>query len=189
LILILGIVAVVLGGCGGSDSTARSSTASAKSPPDETKEYPSLKGPARQFLLPRGTPASVTFGREASTAEREQANGVIHAWMRARAAKDFAEECRYFSKKYVKALVKEDAQIITRGRVTTCPGALHYFGPMASGDFKNDLTGPIDSLRVGEGHGYALYHGRDGNDWSLGVDREAGKWWVGIAAPSKDEEE
>jgi hypothetical protein len=108
--------------------------------------------------------------------------------MRARAARAFVEECRYFSKKYIQALVVKDAQIITRGRVRTCPGALHYFGPMASGDFKNDLTGPIDSLRIGEGHGYALYHGRDGNDWSLGVERENGKWWVAIAAPAKTQE-
>jgi hypothetical protein len=188
LILIIVVLVVAAAGCGGVDSTVRSSTASDKASADETKQYPWLKGPARQFLLPKETPAAVTFGREASTAEREQANGVIHAWMRARAARDFGVECRYFSKKYIKALVVKDAEIITRGRVRTCPGALHFFGPAASGDFKNNLTGPISSLRAGEGHGYALYHGRDGNDWFLGVDRENGKWWVAIAAPSKTEE-
>jgi hypothetical protein len=187
LILVLGALVAAAVGCGGGGSTAGSAAADTHAA-KEPEPYPLLKGPAREFILPKATPAAVSFGREASAPEREQANHVIHAWMRARAAKDFVVECRYFSKKYIKALVVKDAQIITRGRVRTCPGALAYFGPMASGDFANNLTGPIDSLRVGEGHGYALYHGRDGNDWFLGVDREDGKWWVAIAAPAKTEE-
>jgi hypothetical protein len=127
------------------------------------------------------------FGREASDVERAQASRVIEAWMRARAVKDWAEDCRYFSRRYIRALVVEDAMKVSKGKVQTCPQALAYFGPQASGDYKNTLSGPIDSLRVQKGQGYALYHGRDGHDWMIPMGKEDGKWWVAIAAPIKGE--
>ena len=145
--------------------------------------YPWLKGPSREFLVRGGDNAVQTFGGEATKAEREQASQVIAAYLRARAAKDFETECRYFSHHYIERLVGRDAMIVTDGRVTTCPGALDYFGSAASSDFKNTLDGPIDSLRIHKGRGWAQYHGNDGRDWVVPVDKEDGKWLVSIAAP------
>jgi hypothetical protein len=142
-----------------------------------------VKGPAREFLVIDGDNAVPTFGREATQAEREQASRVIEAWMHARAVTDWEKDCSYFSRQYVRALVAEDATKVTNGRVKTCPQALAYFGEAASGDYKNEMTGPIDSLRVTEGRGFALYHGRGGRDWSLPVDLENGRWLVSLAAP------
>lgn len=174
--LLLGLAAsVVLVGCGGGSDGSGETTAE--------RFYPWLKGPSREFLKPGGDNAVQTYGREASKAEREQASRVIAAYMRARAARDFETECRYFSRNYIESLVDRDATKVTKGRVTTCPGALDYFGPAASSDFKNTLDGPIDSLRIQEGHGWAQYHGSDGRDWVVPVDKEDGKWLVGIAAP------
>ena len=177
LVLALLCAAVAVVGCGGSDgsTTEGSSTVS-----DPLAGYP--KGPTREFIVPGGDNVVQTFGREATKAEREQASDVITGWMRARAAKNWEKDCSYFSRKYAKALT-EDANNVTDGKVKSCPEALAYFGPEASGDFKNTLTGPIDSLRVGEGHGYAQYHGRGGEDWIIPVDLENGKWLVAIAAP------
>lgn len=177
LVLLLGF-GYLLGliGCGGgSDGGTQAAS--------EERLYPSLTGPAREFLVRNGDNAAPTFGREATKAERDQASQVIEAWMRARAATDWKKDCSYFSRQYVRALVAEDATKITNGRVKTCPQALAYFGEAASGDYKNTMSGPIGSLRIGEGHGYALWHGSDGRDWTLPVNQENGRWLVALAAP------
>jgi hypothetical protein len=181
LLLLLGLAACGLGavaGCGGAEATGEPETAA-----KQERLYPWLEGPSREFLIRGGDNAIQTFGREATKAEREQASEVIQAWMKARAAQDWAKDCSYFSRKYIRILVAEDAVQVSKGRVKNCPQALAYFGHLASGTYKDNLTGPIDSLRVGEGHGYAQYHGNDGRDWVISVDREKGKWWVSIAAP------
>jgi hypothetical protein len=138
-------------------------------------------------------------GREGSDAERGQASAVIERWMQARAAKHFTEECRYFARRYVEELVTDDAERVSGGRVKTCPRALAYFGSSASGDFKNTLTGPIDSLRVPEpGYpgrdpnpaspdlGFAQYHGKGGINYAIPMYREGGRWWVAAAAPVQE---
>jgi hypothetical protein len=171
----LTLLVVALSGCGSSSSSEAART--------EPRLYPWLKGPTRQFLILNGDNAVQTFGREATKAEREQASRVILAWMKARAAQDWEKDCSYFSRAYIHSLVATDARRVTNGRVKNCPQALEYFGHKASGSYKNNLAGPIDSLRVGEGHGYAQYHGNDGHDWVISVNREDGKWWVSIASP------
>jgi hypothetical protein len=172
---------LILIACGGSEESGKSETVAQK------RFYPAVKGPSREFLVRDGDNAVPMFGREATKTERDQASRVVEAWMRARAATDWAKDCTYFSRRYVKALVAEDATKITNGRVKTCPQALAYFGEAASGDYENNMTGPIDSLRIKEGHGYALYHGRDGRDWTLPMDRENGRWLVALAAPIERE--
>jgi hypothetical protein len=178
LLLGLGILLGMLGCGGGSDEGTQTTS---------ERLYPLVEGPARGFLVRDGDNAVPTFGHEATNAEREQASRVIEAWMRARAATDWKKDCSYFSRLYIRTLVAEDATKITNGRVKTCPQALAYFGEAASGDYKNMMQGPIDSLRIGRGHGYALYHGRDGHDWSLPVDRENGRWLVSQASPIERE--
>lgn len=171
------LVLLLASGCGSGDSSTVADTAAAP------RLYPWLKGPSREFLIRNGDNVVQTFGREATKAEREQASEVIQAWMKARAAQNWAKDCSYFSRKYVHNLITTDAVVVSHGKVKNCAQGLAYFGHQASGSYKNNLTGPIDSLRVGEGHGYAQYHGNDGHDWIIAVDREDGKWLVGIASP------
>jgi len=181
LLLLVGLLACSIGavaGCGGGEATGETETTA-----QQERLYPWLKGPSRQFLIRGGDNAIQTFGREATKAEREQASRTIAAWMKARAAQAWAKDCSYLSRKYIRTLVAEDAVNVSHGKVKNCPQALAYFGHLASTSYKNNLSGPIDSLRVGEGHGYAQYHGNDGHDWVISVDRERGRWWVGIAAP------
>jgi len=169
------VLAVAASGCGGSGA---STTEDSRTVSDPLAEYP--EGPTREFIVPGGDNAVQTFGREATLAERKQASRVIHKWMRARAAQDWKKDCSYFSRRYAKELTA-DAHEVSEGQVKSCPAALAYFGHVASGDYKNNLSGPIDSLRVGDGHGYAQYHGRDGKDWVIAVEREDGRWKVSIA--------
>lgn len=188
--LALIILAALAPGCGGGDSGG-------SSPSDPFAGYP--KGPTREFIVPGGDNAVPEYGREATPVEREQASAVIEKWMRTRAAKDFAAECRYFSRGFIKGFVQGDAERASEGRVKTCPQALDYFGSRASGDFKNTLTGPVDSLRVPDPEpagdhtnppgqavveqGFAQYHGKGGVDYQIPMNRERGRWWVAAAAP------
>jgi len=144
--------------------------------------FPRVKGPAREFLIKGGDNIVQNFGPEASVAEREQASRVIHAWMRARVARDWAQDCKYLSRVYVRRMVK-DAHSVSGGKAKNCPQALAYFGENASGDLVNTLTGPIDSLVTRRHVGYAQWHGIKGIDWVLPMREEGGKWLVDIAAP------
>jgi hypothetical protein len=173
-------------GCGGGESSTVGETAR------KGREYPWLKGPSREFLVPGGDNVVQTFGNEATPGEREQASRVLALWMRARAAQDWKKDCSYFSRAYKHSLVAKDATRVTHGKVKTCPQALEYFGHLASGSYENNFTGDIDSLRVGEVEkvggnellpAYAQYHGTDGKDWVIPLQREDGVWKIAIATP------
>lgn len=182
LVLALALVA----GCGSGDSSTVAETV-------KSRPYPWLKGPSREFLVPGGDNVVQTFGEEATAKERQRAFRVIAAWMKARAVQDWKTDCSYFSHAYKHSLVTTDARQVTNGKVTTCPAALAYFGHLASGSYKNNLTGPIDSLRVGESlelvegrhvlGAYAQYHGNDGRDWVIPLEREGDEWKIAKAAP------
>ncbi len=173
----LTLLMLLLAGCGsGGDATTGSGEG------EDARYYPWLKGPTREFLVPEGDNVVQTFGDEATAAEREQASRVIHAWMKARAAKDWEKDCSYMSRIY-RRILTVDAHGVTDGKVKSCPEALAYFGSAASGNFVNNLAGPIDSLRVKGKQGFAQYHGNDGRDWVVPMDKENGKWKVRTAAP------
>jgi hypothetical protein len=182
LVLALTVAAI---GCGGDSSTG----ADVEETAGEGRLYPWVTGTAREFLVPGGDNLVQTFGKEASDAEREEASRVVHAWMKARVAEDWVTDCKYLSRYYVKALLL-DVGGVTNGRVKTCPGALKYFGDAASGSSGNTLTGPIDSFRIKtpdetetEWEAFAQWHGPNGRDWVLPLEREEGTWKVGIAGP------
>jgi hypothetical protein len=175
-ILWLLVLVISGGGCssGGSSSTEHRSAA--------LEDYP--KGPTREFIIPGGNNRVQVYGREATTAERRKASALLHRWMRAREARDFETDCKYLSRRLIKGIVA-DAESATRGRVETCAATLAYLGPTASGDYKNTLGNlPIVSFRVGSGFGYAQYHGLDGNDWIVPMNRERGRWLVGLPSPA-----
>lgn len=179
------LLAIAFGalGCGEDASTGAGSKETAE------REYPWVTGAAREFLIPGGDNLVQTFGEEASTAEREEASKVIHAWMKARVAEEWATDCGYLARDYARALVL-DAHQVSGGKATNCPQALEYFGDNASGTSGNTLTGPIDSLRVKgpedtetEWEAIAQWHGPHGIDWVLPLEREEGTWKVTIASP------
>jgi hypothetical protein len=172
---------MALGGCGSGSGDPTQAAGS------ESRFYPWIKGPTRQFLEPEGDNIVQTFGQEGTKAEREQASETIHAWLRARAVQDWKKDCSYFSRAYQKNLTV-DAHGVTHGKVKNCPQALAYFKHEASGDYVDNLRGPIISLRVGTSDNqpnlaYAQYHGTDGKDWIVTLEKEGGAWKVSIATP------
>jgi hypothetical protein len=174
------VALIVAAGCGssGSDPTGSSGT---KEETVDWSIYPS--GPARQFIVPGKDNAVPTFGWEATPAERKEVTALVAAWMRARAAKDLGKDCSYLSRKY-SAYITRDARGVSDGKVKTCPQALAFFGKEVSGNYGNTFgNGPVVSLRINRTHGYALYHGNNGNDYVVAVDKEGGKWKIAIGMP------
>jgi hypothetical protein len=174
LILVTLLLAAV--GCG-SDSGTGGGETEAKA----ERMYPRVHGPSREFLIPGGDNLVQFFGQEASAAERERASRAIYAWMRARVAKEWAEDCKYLSQVYTRSLVN-DARKVSSGKATSCPQALAFFGPEASGTSGNTLTGPIDSFRVRGVMAYAQWHGPE-EDWILSLRNENGQWKIENAGP------
>lgn len=165
--------AIFFAGCGGGDSEETT----------QERIYPQVTGPSREFLVEGEDNAVQTFGHEATEAEREGASRVIEAWMRAREDEDWAKGCEYLSK-HTQDYLAKSGTLISQKKVTSCPKG---WAVVAEQDFSpsyvNNMDGPIDSLRMGEGHGYAQYHGNDGKDWIVPVMREDGVWKVTKADP------
>ena len=163
---------VSLAGCGGSDSTSSAS----KGKTVDWSIYP--PGPTRQFVVPGGDNAVQTFGREATAAERKQVTKVIQKWLRARAARNWAEDCRYLAPSSIK-YAESSASYMAQHKVSGCTKALGVMAVKGQKvSLKYNMAGGVVSLRLGEGHGYAQYHGNDGRDWIIPVIRENGVWKI-----------
>jgi hypothetical protein len=164
---------VLIAGCG---SGGGSTTATSKEKTVDWSQYP--PGPTRQFIVPGGDNAVQTFGREGTAAERKQVTKTIQAWLRARAAKNWAKDCSYLATSSIK-YAESSASYMAQHKVSGCAAAL---GVMAVKGQKVSLAynmaGGVVSLRLGEGHGYAQYHGNDGRDWVIPVTRESGVWKI-----------
>ncbi len=172
LVLVCIAVLTALGCGGGSGSETTAST--------EEIAYP--EGPSREFYVPDGDNLIQFYGREASAAERERASRTIQAWMRARAAGDWAKVCRH-SDAATADYASRIAIQLTGQRIEDCTKAMAIVFDRTDRLTANTLTGPIDSLRVGEGRGYVQYHGRGGRDWIVPVTREDGEWKAAIFDP------
>ncbi|MGN6276446.1 MAG: hypothetical protein ACTHNP_11055 [Solirubrobacterales bacterium] len=167
---------LLIAGCGGGSTTSAS-----KEKTVDWSQYP--PGPTRQFIVPGGDNAVQTFGREAKPAERKQVTKVTQAWLRARAAKNWAKDCRYLATSSVK-YAESSASYMAQHKVSGCPAAL---GVMAVKGQKvsraYNMAGGVVSLRLGEGHGYAQYHGNEGHDWIIPVTRQDGDWKIATFDP------
>lgn len=165
------VLTLLVVGCGGSGSAGNGG--------DSENGVPR---PTSEFVIPGGDNTIQYFGREGSAKEREEASQVVIAWDRARAAEKWKKDCSYLSRPYID-LVVTDAEGTSKGKATNCVEALEFFGPLASGEFGQTTTGPIDSLRISQKTGYAQYHGRKGIDWIVPLEKEDGKWKVAVTAP------
>jgi hypothetical protein len=178
LLLVLACLAALLAGCGDGSSSSPSSSSSkpSSSAPASESEVGSGTEPSAQFLRKNSKNTIVKFGEEASAEEREAASAVITESYEAREAADFEAQCQTLSKKALKKIPKaKDKQ--------ACPAALKkYAEPLSATKEarKNTLSGPIAALRVKGKSGYALYHGNDGSDYALAVEKEAGAWKVAV---------
>jgi hypothetical protein len=167
---------VLIAGCGGGSATSASEEKTV-----DWSQYP--PGPTRQFIIPGGDNIVQTFGREATPAERAKVSKEVQAWLRARAAGDWAKDCRYLATASVK-YAESSASYMAQHKVSSCDKALAVMAVKGQKvSRKYNMAGGVASLRLGEGHGYAQYHGNDGKDWIVPVTREDGEWKIATFDP------
>jgi hypothetical protein len=190
---VLLLLAVGLAGCGGdSGSTATSTTASTSTPAaaggaGEAAAKASV-APLRvsadgsaSFRVKGGDNSVPDYGSEAAASELAQAAKTLHAYMVARAKRDWAKSCTYLS-----AAARESAeQLASSRRGKGCAVGLAAFSAGVSPSAARELTViDVASLRVEGPQGFLLYRGAGDTLFSMPMVREGSVWAVGLLLPS-----
>jgi hypothetical protein len=162
-IALLGAVLAMalLAGCGGSDS------ASGDSDSEVSTEF-----------IQRGDGGSrfARFGEESSAAEREAASRVLDESLDARSARNFKAQCATLTAGRVKSIEAKGNQLGIKGGCAESLEAEAEVAPQSV--LNNNMTGPIDVLRIEDDQAYALYHGTKGKDYAMPMKKEGGQWKV-----------
>lgn len=163
---------------GGSGSTSAESTentegsSTSPSSPSETRTSPPTPGFSKKAKL-------AAYGYEAPAAERDEASKILERNLKARAAGDYATQCKTLGKPLVEAVEKSRYH---QNCVNTLKIGDLLTPPAKTAD---TMQGPIVALRVKGPVGYALYHGKDGQDYAMRMELENGKWKVGEVLTEK----
>lgn len=174
VVVCLGLLAGALfAGCGGGGGSSSPSSAPSSAPSEElSKEFNDPEGV-------RGIEPVATFGKESDETERAEASAVLVESFEARQAANFAAQCATLGKRGMEAVFglgkgNEDP--------SKCAAGLEKIAKPLSqskGVRKNTLSGEIAALRVKGDQAFALYHGNDGSDYAVPMEKEDGVWKVG----------
>ncbi len=184
-------IAVVLvataAGCGGGGSTSSSDgsssnsgqTTTSGSTAGNTTSEESKSEPSTDFVGKGENGKLATIGTVANAAEREAASQVLEKSLQARAVRDWAGQCASLSAAAINQIGKAGAAL---GGKVSCEKALEAQAERATPSaLANTLTGPIDVLRVfGNSRGLAFYHGAEGKDYVIPLEKEGSGWKVAI---------
>jgi hypothetical protein len=137
----------------------------------------STGGGISQFKTSGANKTIVDFGEEAASDVREAAGSVLAANLKAREAADFASQCSTMSQKLIEKLVNSK----NNDPVAACPSTLRKLAePLqaSKGNRKDTLGGTIAAMRIDGNLGYGLYHGTDGKNYAMPMEREGDAWKV-----------
>jgi len=167
---ILALLAVLLiAACGGSGSST-------------TGGEDAVKEPSREFAGPTGKNKLVQFGVEASEAERRAASAVLDQSFEARASADFAAQCATLTAKEMEKVAGAGTGAGKKGASTAeCTVKLKELAdPLTRSEpFRKDkLEGDVTAMRVKGIRGFAFFHGTDGRDWMMPLEKEGAIWKV-----------
>lgn len=168
----IGLILLMMGCGAGSNSSSSSGTTDSavvtESGPEASAEF-----------LNKTDHSIVKFGKEASAEEREAASAVLTENLEAREAGDFATQCATLTAAAIEEIpgAKEPGSL-----KNNCAAALKELATPLSQSAKarkNTLSGPITAMRVKGNVANALYHGNDGKDYTMSLEKEDGVWKVG----------
>ncbi len=179
------LLAVGISGCGGGSGASSSPTDEmqshqANASSSDQADADSREGGA-EFRVPGGAKEEVNRiiagSKEASPEEIEAASEVLEESLEAREDHDWAGQCGTLSEKMEK-VVEQDGIVIAANQ--SCVENLGAAGKKASQEALADtMDGGIGALRlIGGGQAFAFYHGTEGKDYLIPMEREGGEWKV-----------
>jgi hypothetical protein len=127
---------------------------------------------------------------EAHTTEREAAESVLGAYLKALEQGDWARACRYLiasTRAQTEALA---AGVAPEQAKAGCGSALETTIRFQKAETRDLADSGVSSLRIkrgklaGEGAGFALFHGSDDADYWMAMKVEGGEWRVISISPT-----
>jgi hypothetical protein len=195
LVLLAALGLTACGG-GGSSSTGASSSTTASDSSTSTAAPPAFlshseasaktaterheAGRAAPFVAPESDNSVPTFGAEAASSQRSQAEVALKAYLQARAHEDWASACRLLAKGVREGYEKLAASSSKNAR-PSCADVLPALSKGA--DLSDPLTGHLLSLRVHGINAFALFYGPHHQQYMVPMNREAGQWRPTQASP------
>lgn len=180
MVVVLACCVTGFSACGG-DEDSTSSSNGAKSGVASPRSRPFVKysgtGPAKLHLA--------EFGTEGSAGDRAEVETILSAYLKAIRAGRWQSACGLLSAA-LSVHIDEIAEQAKRQPQPTCVEilpALVQSSNTESGQSIVSAPHDIASLRIkeGPGGGFALFHGGDGKDYWMTVNRDGGRW--GILSP------
>lgn len=161
-VTIAAVAALLLAGCGGESSG--SDTGSGEGAAEPSKGFKDPEGPG-------GRERIATFGKESGDTEREEASAALAENLEAWEKADFATQCETLGKRGLEAFLGRGEA----SELSKCQKELESLAE--STDARADtLEGEIAALRIKGNQAYALYHGSDGKDYMMPMEKEDGTW-------------
>lgn len=147
------------------------------------KHHHDSGGGVAQFEVKDGDNSLQDYGAEAGSTEREEAAAALHAFLDARAARQWAAACAYLSVGALAAL-EQIPQYAERPDISGCPEILGALGSEAAQRLlREGAVADVGALRVEDNRGFVLYHGAGGHELVMPMAREDGSWKVGTIEP------
>ena len=163
------LTALLLGACGDDSETAGTATTAepAESAATEAGARPNawnhVNAPLREDIL--------TFGEEGTAAEVEEAETVLHGYLDARTAEDFAKACTYLSKYMVSRTKGMAARQGARG----CSSGIEALEEISSAsEVEARVEINPDSIRGTGPRNFFIYEDGYGNTYAMLMRREGG---------------
>ena len=180
---------LTLAACGGGSSSSTTSSSASEPAPGPSAAAPAQKptkaalqqaeaerkvaGRAAPFVAPEADNSVPTFGTEAGAGERAEAEANLRAYLRARAAEDWASACRLLATSVREGYEKLGSSS-SKGARPSCAVVLPALSKGA--DLTDPLTGHLLSLRVQGTNAFALFYGPGHQQYMVPMNLENGQW-------------
>lgn len=138
------------------------------------------RGGSAQFIVKGGDNSVQEFGAEASESELQAAAGALHAFLDARAERNWAAACTYLSTETKQGF----AQLGTSAKPASCPTSLAALsGKVPSATLREAAIADVVSLRAEGNRGFLLYRGAPkGTLYAISMTKDQGSWRVASLA-------